>query len=329
MATHLPPIAQQGGLQSGLAQQGTGSAGVSPRRGRGGRNSIANTLSGSRSLSRPKAGQLRTVDVSADHSAIIEPSAARSTPRQRTCLELLVAGQVEAFSEVFHLTADHEAAIAADKDALRTLKRNLAVAENGLRAGDHEAAYAARRRLAEHFTSTGELDIAADQRRKGLAVARASAVPALEADAQLSLGLLAEQQEQVAVAREAFEAFHRIANAEGLGGPLAPASAATHLGRACFGMADEVSVSLAQCGTCFQPATGSPSRANATRGRRPCCSLRVRATLQAPTPSLRRHSGSPKARARPTSSGSCTTGWESCPRRAATPMPASSIWKSS
>lgn len=97
--------------------------------------------------------------------------------------------------EIFGLTGQEQPygrAIAADADTLRTMKRNLAVAENALRSGDHESAYAARRRLAEHFTSTDQLDVASLQRQQGLRIALASNIPALLADAYLHTGLLAE-----------------------------------------------------------------------------------------------------------------------------------------
>ena len=259
--TQLPPLSR-GAVHSGLSSSargstragtaGTSSAGGGARVTGGGINAKASrrtsTLGrsngGGMRGSPRKTGMLRTVDVAdgGPGAAVLEPSVARASLRQRVCLDMLVQGQVEAFIELFDLTqADHDKTnLAKDKDAMRTLKRNLAVAEVALRDGDYATAYAARRRQAEDFASKGQTRNAALQREAALEVASGANEPALVADALLSRGLLQEKSGDHAGARASFEACHALATEHALEGGLAPAIIGAHLAGACYAQAAEI-----------------------------------------------------------------------------------------
>lgn len=88
-------------------------------------------------------------------------------PRHRSCLELLVNGHVEAFSELFTLTQNNDA-LANDEASLVALQQDLAIAEHSHRSNDIATEYEARRRLAEQFEASGDVSTALHFRKSCL-----------------------------------------------------------------------------------------------------------------------------------------------------------------
>ena len=74
--------------------------------------------------------------------------------RRNVCLELLVAGQVEAFSELYAISEDTPA-LSENEDLLRSFQKQLSAAETADRSGNKSACFSARKSLAELSQRSG------------------------------------------------------------------------------------------------------------------------------------------------------------------------------
>ena len=78
--------------------------------------------------------------------------------RRTVCLELLVAGNLLSYSELYHVT-EANPTLMDNEEQLRLMQKHLSAAEAAERKGDTIVAFNARRYLAEQFQNSGDVHV--------------------------------------------------------------------------------------------------------------------------------------------------------------------------
>eukprot|EP00051_Salpingoeca_urceolata_P014902 m.190210 g.190210 ORF g.190210 m.190210 type:complete len:451 (+) comp18223_c2_seq1:2044-3396(+) len=233
-----------------LHARSTGSTGSSPKK-----TLCASSTLRSSASTRNRTG-LRSAAAGNVADAVLDPQSSKNSLRHNVCLELLVAGHVEAFDELFELTETHESGqqLSADERTLRTLQRNLSIAEAASRKGDDAQVIAARRRAAEHLEEGGNDAAAAHFRKSCMDLATRSSDAASKTNAWESLGLLAERRGHLTEAASAFDAMYDVAKADCLE-QLAPAC--KHCARVGLKVSEQLAASGDRVGAIAAAQTAS------------------------------------------------------------------------
>eukprot|EP00041_Stephanoeca_diplocostata_P011777 m.194742 g.194742 ORF g.194742 m.194742 type:complete len:509 (-) comp18661_c0_seq1:257-1783(-) len=135
------------------------------------------------------------------------PTAARNTPRHNVCIDLLSAGNLESFVEVFDITEKDEdnVDIGQREDDLRVIAAGLKDAETAAREQQAELEYMTLKRLADFLEEKSLLKTARRFRARAQSAAQSFNNPQKLAAAQTLHGLLLEKIGDVEGASACFE----------------------------------------------------------------------------------------------------------------------------
>lgn len=135
------------------------------------------------------------------------PTAARNTPRHNICIDVLLAGNLESYIELFDITEKDEdnALISENSEYLSAIAIGLTDAENAARKHDREAEYMTFKRLGDFLEEEGLLMTACRFRARAESVAQSLNDAHKLSSAQSMHGLLLEKIGEVEGASQCFE----------------------------------------------------------------------------------------------------------------------------